>query len=111
MGDPLARVGGKGVCVQGTVAPTPVPVPAQCRRTHACRYIYAAREMGWAATNGMSGDELEADVNWQYISKNGLDSLFRAYSVSLDLYIKFCWTQLGELGNLMVALLVVEVGG
>lgn len=43
----------------------------------ACRYIYAARELGYASmTLQQEGLELEANRNWQYVYNNGKDSIF-----------------------------------
>jgi hypothetical protein len=57
----------------------------------------------------VQGEDLEALRFWQYVVKNGKDSLYKAYSVSLDLYVLFCWGQLGGLSGLLTGLLVTEV--
>ena len=55
------------------------------------------------------GFDLENLRWWQYVMKNGRDSLYHAYSVSLDLYVLYCWSQLGGLAGLLTGLLVAEV--
>lgn len=57
----------------------------------------------------MEGDALEHTRYWQYVMQNGKDSLYKAYVVSLDLYVMFCWEQLGGLANLLTGLLIAEV--
>jgi hypothetical protein len=74
------------------------------------RYIYAARELSFVATHSLSGHDLEAQRDWKYIAENGLTSIFYGYALSLDMYVRFCWTELGKMGSLMIGLLVAEVG-
>jgi hypothetical protein len=75
-----------------------------------CRFIQAAEEINYAyKVLQLDGATLEATNYWQYVMKNGKDSLYRAYAVSLDLYVLFCWSQLGGLANLLTGLLVAEV--
>jgi len=82
---------------------------------HACcvlvfRFILAAQEVNYAAkVLKLVGDQMQNLRFWQYVIKNGKDTLFEAYSVSLDLYVLFCWSQLGGLSNLLTGLLVAEV--
>lgn len=82
---------------------------------HACcllvfRFILAAQEVNYAAkVLKLVGDQMQNLHFWQYVIKNGKDTLFEAYSVSLDLYVLFCWSQLGSLSNLLTGLLVAEV--
>jgi hypothetical protein len=75
-----------------------------------CRFIQAAEEINYAyKVLQLDGASLEATNYWQYVMKNGKDSLYKAYAVSLDLYVLFCWSQLGGLANLLTGLLVTEV--
>lgn len=57
----------------------------------------------------MDGGALQATRYWQYVMQNGKNSLYKAYAVSLDLYVMFCWEQLGGLSKLLTGLLVAEV--
>jgi hypothetical protein len=84
-----------------------------CLRLHAIvlRYIYAGREVGFISTRGTKGYNLEAKRDWKYVAENGLDSIFHGYAISLDMYVRFCWSELGKMGSLMIGLLVAEVGG
>jgi hypothetical protein len=75
----------------------------------ALRFIYAAREMGFVATHGVAGAALEEQRDWKYVAENGLTSVFRGYAMSLDMYVRFCWSELGKMGSLMIGLLVAEV--
>ncbi|KAF6262350.1 hypothetical protein COO60DRAFT_649798 [Scenedesmus sp. NREL 46B-D3] len=72
------------------------------------KYIYAAREVGFAATQGLAGAALEDQRNWKYVAENGMESIFKGYANSLDMYVRFCWHELGKLGSLMIGLLVAE---
>ncbi|WIA18485.1 hypothetical protein OEZ85_009939 [Tetradesmus obliquus] len=73
------------------------------------KYIYAAREVGYAAAHGTKGAALEALRDWQYVAENGMGSVFHGYAQSLDMYVRFCWAELGKMGSLMIGLLVAEV--
>lgn len=46
---------------------------------------------------------------WNYVLKNGPDSIFHGYSKSQDYFVDYAWNQLGSLNYVLVALLVVEV--
>uniref|UniRef100_A0A383WMJ1 Uncharacterized protein n=1 Tax=Tetradesmus obliquus TaxID=3088 RepID=A0A383WMJ1_TETOB len=37
-----------------------------------------------------------------------LGSVFHGYAQSLDMYVRFCWAELGKMGSLMIGLLVAE---
>jgi hypothetical protein len=77
-----------------------------------CRYINAARDVNYAhSVLEMEGDALEHTRFWQYVMHNGKNALYKAYAVSLDLYVMFCWEQLGGLGSLLTGLLIAEVRG
>jgi hypothetical protein len=57
----------------------------------------------------LDGSTLEQSRYWQYVIANGKDTLYNAYASSLDLYVLFCWDQLGGLSSLLTGLLVAEV--
>jgi hypothetical protein len=65
--------------------------------------------MGFVATHGTVGAALEEQRDWTYVAENGLTSVFRGYAMSLDMYVRFCWSELGKMGSLMIGLLVAEV--
>lgn len=75
-----------------------------------CRFIAAAQEVNYAAkVLKVGGEQMEQMRFWQYVVKNGKDTLFSGYAASLDLYVLFCWSQLGGLSGLLTGLLVAEV--
>jgi hypothetical protein len=47
---------------------------------------------------------------WNYIYVNGPKSLFEGYMWSLDVFVDYAWAQLGTLNNVLVVLLILEVG-
>lgn len=74
------------------------------------RYILAAKEVNYAyKVLNYDGQTLESTRSWKYVFQNGKEFLYQAYAVSLDLYVLFCWDQLGGLATLLTGLLVAEV--
>lgn len=74
------------------------------------RYVAAAREINYAAqVLKPDGQTMEKLRFWQYVFRNGKDSLFDGYAVSTDLYVLFAWGHLGGLAKLLAGLLVAEV--
>jgi hypothetical protein len=74
------------------------------------RFISAAKEVNYAySTLNLDNTQMENLRFWQYVMENGKETLYKAYAVSLDLYVLFCWDQLGGLSTLLTALLIAEV--
>lgn len=55
------------------------------------------------------GALLNTTSAWNYIDLNAPQSLFEGYSWSLDTFVDYCYSQLGELSIVLIILLVVEV--
>lgn len=74
------------------------------------RFISAATEVNYAYSSlKLDGAQMEDLRFWQYVMENGKETLYKAYAISLDLYVMFCWDQLGGLASLLTALLIAEV--
>lgn len=61
-------------CAQAAYLLSSLPT---CRALVVPRYLYAARELGYASLDlKQDGPDLEANRNWQFVNKNGKDSVF-----------------------------------
>ena len=48
------------------------------------------------------------NTQWNYITHNGPTSIFSGYAWSLDTFVDYAWSSLGQLKTVLIILLIVE---
>ncbi|GBF92718.1 hypothetical protein Rsub_05087, partial [Raphidocelis subcapitata] len=69
------------------------------------KYIMSSWQVHFDATAGV---ELNDTIAWNYMFENGPDSIFKGYAWSLDTFVDYSWSRLGQLNTVLIVLLVVE---